>query len=65
MDRACSTCVCGGEGGEEERCVQFWWEKLDIDWSKMLKCLLEKWGERGWAGFILLRIGAVGGWGRG
>jgi len=47
----------GGGGGEVHS--EFWWENLDIDWSKMLKCLLKKWDERGWTGFILLRIGTV------
>jgi len=52
--------------GRVTKCSQDWLENLKgiehleearVDWRKMLKFVLEKWGERMWNGFIWLRTG--------
>ena len=51
-------------------CTEFWWgnlrerehlEEQGVDGRIILRWLFRKWGVRGWAGLIWLRIGTGGG----
>jgi len=53
--------------GRAKKCLQDWLENLKVrehlgdarvDWRKILKLILEKWGERMWNEFIWLRTGS-------